>query len=325
MDWQLLKRVGLRVYKCEDWRDYKRYYVFLARCWMHQSAVERHVNFLTATPDRKEIAIGCPWLVDQATRQVFYKGSTMEERIALVEQHILYMEKLFKPEVLHTLYTKGHRILLWRDTFDDKPLSLYMVFWSGQQKEGCLSLDLVYENTDLEHVTWDYGPHVYQVIFTLGKDCITDTVESPEQLSAPTIRIGALQGLAGGEALIKKLTKHYFGYRPKNLILWCLRCFAVAIGAKGIIAVSNNGHYAMNHFRMNRKLKVDLDKFWLESGEMTADPRFYNIPIAEYRKEMSEMKPSKRANHRRRYELMDRIQDEISESVDNCMNQKTTP
>ena len=82
----------------------------------------------------------------------------------------------------------------------------------------------------------------------------------------------------------------------------------------------------MNHIRLDRKLKVDLDCFWQEAGGTAdcKDSRFYDIPISEYRKEMNEMKPSKRANHRRRYELMDQIQVEISKTLKKYMKNKIT-
>jgi uncharacterized protein VirK/YbjX len=323
MDWDFLKQVGRQVYKCEDWRDYKRYYVFLARCKMHEKAMEQHVNFFMSTPERKKIVAHTPWFLDQATRAVFYKGSTFEERTAYVQRHMLNMEKMFKPELLDTLYAKGERVLLWRDEFEGEPLSLYLVFWTGQQKEGCLSIDLVYKNTDMQHVTWDYGPHVYQIIFSLGELPDTkgqDVPPTADNVDDLTIRIGALQGLAGGEQLIKKLTKAYFGYRPKNLVMWCMRCVAEAVQAKHIVAVSNAGHYAMNHLRMDRKLKVDLDSFWEESeGKLLEDKRFYELPIPEYRKDMSELKPSKRAQHRRRFEKMDAIKAEITKNLQQYM------
>jgi uncharacterized protein VirK/YbjX len=330
MDWELLKQIGRKVYKCEDWKDYKRYYVFLARCRVHQDALAKHLAFFAATPERKAIMNGCPWFIDQATRQVFYKDSTFGERSYYVQRHIEYMELLFKPEVLDTLYVKGHRILLWQDTFEEKPLSLYLVFRDGQQKEGCLSIELVYDNTDLEHTGWDAGTHVYQIMFTLADKSITgdgnvktqiaEAVKKPALPENLAITIGALQGLAGGEQLIKKLTKAYFGYRPKNLIMWCLRCLAEAIGAQRIVTVSNAGYYAMNHLRMDRKLKVDLDRFWEEcEGKLLPDKRFYELPISEYRKDMSELKPSKRAQHRRRFEKMDAIKAEITANLHQLM------
>ena len=77
MDWILLKRLGRKVYKCEDWRDYKRYYVFLTRCKLNEKAISEHLNFFQATEERRQVMEHCPWLIDQATRQVFYKGSTL--------------------------------------------------------------------------------------------------------------------------------------------------------------------------------------------------------------------------------------------------------
>ena len=50
-------------------------------------------------------------------------------------------------------------------------------------------------------------------------------------------------------------------------------------------------------------------------GEPTADPRFYKIPLEEKRRDLSELKPSKRANHRRRYELMDKMRGEMAEKL----------
>jgi uncharacterized protein VirK/YbjX len=271
MDWELLRRLGRKVYKCEDWRDYKRYYVFLTRCKLHEKAISEHVEFFKTTEARRLVMENCPWFIDQATRQVFYKDSSFGERAYYVRRHILWMEKLFTPPLLERLYIKGERVPLWKDEFEGKPLILYLVFRDGQQKEGCLSLELVWDSEDEVHTSWDYGTHVYQIMFTLG-DGPKGAGADPNSL---TIGVGALQGLSNGAEVIKNMTKAFFGYRPKNLILWCLRCLAETIGAQRIIAVSNEGYYAMNHWRMDRKLKVDLNAFWQEAeGKACADPGF---------------------------------------------------
>ncbi|MCI1823746.1 MAG: VirK/YbjX family protein [Megasphaera sp.] len=308
MDWQLLKQIGHDVYKCEDWRDNKRYYSFLARAFINRHVMEQHLTFFLSDPKRTLIMEHCPWLVDQAVRKIFYKNSTCLERAKIVQQHICWMEQLFEFDLMERIYVHGERVPLWRDEIDEKPFILYLNFTDGQQKEGCLSIELVYGSEDEKHTGWDAGTRVYQLMFFFGD---TDL----------TIHIGALQGMVGGSDFIKKLTKKYFGYRPKNLMLWCLRCLAVTLNAKKITAVTNKGYYAMNHIRLDRKLKVDLDRFWQEAGGTAdcQDSRFYDIPIVEYRKEMSEMKPSKRANHRRRYELMDQIQAEISKALKKYM------
>lgn len=312
MDWILLKRLGRKVYKCEDWRDYKRYYVFLTRCKLNEKAISEHLNFFQATEERRQVMEHCPWLIDQATRQVFYKGSTLGERSYYVQRHLLWMEKLFTPQLIERIYVKAERVPLWQDEFEGKPLVLYLVFRDGQQKEGCLSLELVWDSLDLVHTSWDYGTHIYQIMFTLG-DGPKGAGADPNYL---TLGVGALQGLSNGSEVIKNMTKSFFGYRPKNLILWCLRCLAETIGAQRIITVSNEGYYAMNHLRMDRKLKVDLNAFWQEAeGKACADKRFYELPVAEHRKDMSELKPSKRAQHRRRFEKLDQIKAEIAKNL----------
>ena len=306
MDWKKLKEIGVAVYKLEDWKDKKRYLVFLIRCFLHQKDIAGHLEFLTATPERERLLEGTPHLLDQATRQVFYKNSTMKERIDLVEQHLELSEEIFTQELLDKVYYKHERVPLWRIEFQDKPLWLYIGLHDGQQKEGCLSLEIVHGTEDLANWDWGQGRHLYQIIFALARD----------KQGELYIRVGALQGLNRGLDLIKDATKAFFGYRPKNLMFWCLRCFAAAIGASYITAVTNQGYYAMNHLRLNRKLKVDLNEFWEEAGgKATEDYRFYRLEIAEYRKDMSELKPSKRAQHRRRFEFLDSVKDAIKTNL----------
>lgn len=72
---------------------------------------------------------------------------------------------------------------------------------------------------------------------------------------------------------------------------------------------------------IDRKLKTSFSDFWEECGGIPCeDKRFYVIPVEESRKEMSELKPSKRANHRRRYELMDGIAAAIATSLSPYLN-----
>ncbi len=122
-----------------------------------------------------------------------------------------------------------------------------------------------------------------------------------------------MQGTPNGSEVIKGLTKAFFGYRTKNLIFYGIRNVAEALGCGHIYAVSNEGYYAMNHVRVDRKLKTSLDAFWQEcEGKQLDDRRFYEIPIPEYRKSMEELKPSKRAQHRRRFAKMDELKESVA-------------
>jgi len=296
MDENILREAGHRLYVTSRLKEMKRYLVFRARCRMHKEIMEDLLDFFAETPLRKDILKGTPAFIEQVTRAFFYKDSTYEERSALIKNHVRYMENHFTQEALTQLYidvnTKencGQLVPVWEDIFEDKPLCLSLYFHAGQYKEGCLSLIL----------RWDGSPF-YQIMFWFGPDM---------EKTGDAIWIGALQGTPHGSDAIKRMTKAFFGYRPKNLIFYGLRNLARCLGISKIYGVTNAGYYAMNHIRMDRKLKTDFGAFWeeCEGKPCETDYRFYEMPVKEYRKDMSELKPSKRAQHRRRFEKLDAI------------------
>jgi uncharacterized protein VirK/YbjX len=296
MDESILREAGHRLYVTSRLKEMKRYLVFRARCRMHKEIMEDFLAFFAETPLRKEILKGTPAFIEQVTRAFFYKDSSYEERSALIKTHVRYMEKHFTQEALRRLYIDvnikencGELVPVWEDIFEEKPLCLSLYFHAGQYKEGCLSLIL----------TWDGAPF-YQIMFWFGPDM---------EKTGDAIWIGALQGTPHGSDAIKRMTKAFFGYRPKNLIFYGIRNLARCLGMSKIYAVTNDGYYAMNHIRMDRKLKTDFGAFWkeCEGTPCEGDQRFYVMPVKEARKDMSELKPSKRAQHRRRFEKLDSI------------------
>lgn len=296
MDKNILEYVGKSLYKTNILKEMKRYVVFRTRCRLHSGMVNDLLTFFAANEHRESWLMGNPSFVEQATRTFFYKGSTWDERMQLVKNHVTIMESHFVPELMDELYAQGQRVQLWEDTYLDKPLTMSLWFHAGQRKEGCLSLVMSYE-----------GAELYQIMFWFGKN-IADGKD--------TIYIGALQGPQNGNELIKGLTKAFFGYRTKNLIFYGLRSLAKAMGITNIYAVANEGYYAMSHVRMDRKLKTDFGAFWQEcEGEQCSDRRFYIMPVAEYRKSMEELKPSKRAQHRRRFAKMDEMETAVASAL----------
>ena len=299
MEQDILTYVGKSLYQTHILKEMKRYVVFRTRCKMHSSAINDLLSFFKANEHRQAWLKGNPSFVEQTTRSFFYKGSTWDERMALVKNHVEIMEALFTDKMLDELYGERKAVQLWQDEYQEKPLTLNLVFHAGQRKEGCLSLMMNYEEQAL-----------YQIMFWFAKDKDGKNV----------IYIGALQGPQNGNELIKGLTKAFFGYRTKNLVFYGLRSLAKALGIEKIYAVGNDGYYAMNHIRMDRKLKTDFGAFWLEcEGEQCEDKRFFVMPVAEHRKSMEELKPSKRAQHRRRFAKMDEMESAVAESLKTYM------
>lgn len=295
MDKEILQYVGKSLYKTHVLKEFKRYVVFMTRCHLHTRYMDDILDFFAANELRQKMLKGTPSFVEQVTRSFFYKKSTWAERVEIVKNHVTYLEKCLKSMFMEQIYINNQHLRVWEDVYQEKPLVMNLLFHAGQRKEGCLSLMLIYE-----------GEALYQIMFWLGYD------KSDE----PSLFIGALQGTPNGSEIIKGLTKAFYGYRTKNLIFYGIRNVATCLGAKHIYAVANEGYYAMNHIRRDRKLKTSLDDFWQEcEGVQCEDKRFYKLPVEEYRKSMEELKPSKRAQHRRRFAKMDEITEAIKNSL----------
>ncbi len=287
MDTDILHYVGHELYQTQYLKEMKRYLVFRARCRMHEREMTGLLAFFAETPERQAWLKGTPSFVEQATRGFFYKGSDYGDRIDLIENHLFFLEQVCRPEFLRQLYAEKKHLVCWQEDFKDQSLRMELYFHAGQRKEGCLALSLFLGEEEL-----------YQIMFWLGPDVSGEIA----------LWIGALQGPVGANDVIKALTKDFFGYRTKNLILYGIRNVARCLGLKKIYAVTNEGYYAMNHVRRDRKLKTSFTDFWKEcEGHPDEDGRFYVLPVAEHRKDMSELKPSKRAQHRRRFERLDRL------------------
>ena len=62
----------------------------------------------------------------------------------------------------------------------------------------------------------------------------------------------------------------------------------------------------------NKKILSDYDTFWEAVGGERDNEGYFHIPVAIARKDIAEIASKKRAEYRRRYELMDAIQSQMS-------------
>lgn len=157
MEKNILEYVGKSLYKTHILKEMKRYVVFRARCAMHSSKVDELLQFLMLTAI---VRLGCREHLRFWNRppERFFTKAQPDERVESVQNHLLIMEELFKPELMDKLYSKGEMVQLWEDSYDDRPLTLQLWFHAGQRKEGCMSLALFYE-----------GEPLYQIMFWPAK------------------------------------------------------------------------------------------------------------------------------------------------------------
>lgn len=254
------------------------------------------IAFFQEDDVRRDIISTWPCIYEQVTRRLFYHNSTVRERQAVVIEHFQFLQSRFIAEAIRKVYL-NEGIILWADEFQDESLTLRLNFNSGfHHKEGLAAIEL------------NLGQkRIYQVVFWIA----------PNSKGEMALWIGALQGSKGGQEAVRDLTKHLFGYRTKNFVLFALRSMARHLEIQRVYAVSNLGFYTNNHIRSDRMLKTSLDEFWLETGGTVSDDRrFFQLPLIEPQKTIDQVQSHKRNLYKKRFAALAAIDNQILQTLD---------
>ena len=300
---QSFVELGKKIYNLENMREAHRFAVFVTRCAFNARKMRNIIKFFNDNEFFKKIAENFPYVYEQPTRAFFYHKSTFEERIKLIEDHMKFLKATIKPEIILDLYS-DKSLKLWKMELGEEFQSMELVLRiePGQRKEGLLALMLLLPD----------GEPIYQIIFWIARDKLGDW----------SMWIGAMQGpnMDDAKEVVKKITKKCHSYRTKNLILYATQAVARTLDLRKIYAVTNEGYYANNHVRSDRKLKTSFSDFWIEvGGSHTDDPRFDSLPLNETRKSEEEIPTRKRAVYRRRFALLDEIDSSIEKNLNSVL------
>lgn len=290
--------LGQKMYNTKNWRERHRLLTYRVRVLLYAGKLGALYRFFADNPARKAILETNPFPIEQATRAFFFAGSSCAVRAKLIREHVMLLEKKFPQNEVTKLVRFDRRYEIWRSKDEGSVWKAILTFEPGQRKEGMLSVMMLLGDEAL-----------YQIIFWLGYDAAGEE----------SLFIGAMQGpnMAHAREIVKEATKRAHRYRTKNLILYMTQAVARALALKHIYAVSNEGYYANNHVRRDRKLKTDFGVFWEEAGgHVTKDARFYELPLTESRKTMEEVPTRKRAVYRRRFAFQDDVDVQIAAAME---------
>lgn len=282
--------------------NYFRRLVFVIQSLAHPKQMAELLNFFMKNSLRRDIVYANTCILEQAVRQWFYYNSTMQERVALLNTSFQFFQDKFSKEALQHIYL-GDGILLWSQEYKNETLSLILQFSRCHRKEGLMTVKL---NMG--------GNRIYLVTFWVASDTN----------GKMALWIGALQGSQGEVQTIRNLTKHFFGYRPKALMIYVLRIIAQQLQLELIYAVSNEGFQASHHISSKRRLKTSLDDFWKTiGGEVCSDSRFFTLPLIELRKDLGEVASHKRNLYRKRFTMLDAIDAEITKALESYLSRNS--
>jgi len=127
-----------------------------------------------------------------------------------------------------------------------------------------------------------------------------------------TLFIGGLQGAKPWipHESIQKATKACHGLFPKRLLLEAICALAKQFQAEQILAVGNGTHI-FRSWRYEKKKKQlmhsDYDSFWLSMSGALREDGLFLLSAKMERKSLEDIASKKRAEYRRRYELLDNL------------------
>lgn len=131
-----------------------------------------------------------------------------------------------------------------------------------------------------------------------------------------TLLIGGLQGPRKhiNNEVIREATKAAQGLFPKRLLMEAVFIVAKQCGVENILAVGDETHvFRSLRYRHSKgdKFFASYSEFWLSlSGEARRDGMFI-LPLSLPRKTLEEIASKKRAEYRRRYELLDALAEQV--------------
>ncbi|CAI0895853.1 VirK/YbjX family protein [Serratia quinivorans] len=134
----------------------------------------------------------------------------------------------------------------------------------------------------------------------------------------PTLFIGGIQGANQQvpHAEIQQATKECHGLFPKRLALEGICTLARHLGIQQIVAVGNATHIYQNwryHSKKKDQLHADYDQFWTSMGGKMLESGYFLLPEKIARKPIDEVVSKKRAEYRRRYQLLDQLEQGMAE------------
>lgn len=132
--------------------------------------------------------------------------------------------------------------------------------------------------------------------------------------------IGCVQGGIGKEE-IKMVTKAMYGVRPCAFLVFIAQEIAVSLEEtfSQVRGLGNDihSHKAKHliHIRKMHSLDFNYNILWEEVGGSLSSDGWFDLPVNYERKDGKEIKSNKRAQYRKRYEMLDDISRQIKRSL----------
>ena len=233
-------------------------------------------------------------------RPYLHLGNGIASRTKLVIGHYRFISQCLPTNTGLAIYDTDKGIEVSKFIVGDEEYRVTLSYYAPNHKEGDLCMKLWEPNGNL----------FYSITFSVFDDPITGR----------TITVGGIQGPKSTPEIndkIKYFTKQHFGQRPKDLMVKILTIIANVWDVKLLQLVTNEAHmYSSKRYNSNNdKIKTNYNSHWESLGAIKYNKNLYQLDLLEVRKLPEDIKRSKRAMYRKRYEWLDELKQEISEKL----------
>ncbi len=136
--------------------------------------------------------------------------------------------------------------------------------------------------------------------------------------------IGSLQGRNTEDAQerYRTLTKTAHGLRPRDLLIEVCRSLCRHWKVRRLLGIQNGQRHQLHKYFGNKAPgSQNYDVIWEDRGGVVQSEHFYRLPLEPNHRRNEEIKPNKRSLYRRRYDLLDRIDGELSVKLSGGVHQ----
>ncbi|PCM83754.1 VirK/YbjX family protein [Enterobacter cloacae] len=278
------------------WKKREYRLKFLLRSLLFWSSTRRMLEALSGRDDFDRLLASQITLPSKTHRQYLMRGLNAGDRADAIVSHYHWIDGLKDPSLAHALTSPLEQPVV---QFRAKNEVLYTVSASSAHKaerEGESTLWLRDdENSLLASLTFSVARSAGQRVLV----------------------IGGLQGPRRGVSrdVIKQATRACHGLFPKRVLMEVIFQLVAQSSIRAIYAVSDEGHvFRALRYRLSkgRHFHASYDEFWETLDGKKRSTFCWQLPPEMARKSLDEIASKKRAEYRRRFELLNEIKTAIN-------------
>lgn len=277
------------------WQKRQYRFKFFLRSLFFYASTRRMLDTLSRRPDFEQMLKAQATLPSKSHRQYLSRGMSASKRADAIVSHYQFIDSLPGQAFAVAISSATRKPLLTFHGKDNAEFTVFASCASKAEREG-------------ESTLWFYDGQqtlLASLTFSIVRDgdnwCLV---------------VGGLQGPRRDVShdVIRVATRACHGLFPKRVLMEVIWHFAALAGITSLQGVSDRGHvFRALRYRLSkgRHFHASYDEFWASVDGVQKGPWRWQLPQHMPRKSLESIASKKRAEYRRRFELLDEIQVQI--------------